>query len=73
MFGIGPRACIGRKFSQYEALAFFSLLLRDWKVEPLLLPDETPAQYNERVMGRAELIGLAFGVETVPLKLVRRT
>ncbi|KAK7687596.1 hypothetical protein QCA50_008810 [Cerrena zonata] len=72
MFGAGPRACIGRKFSQLEALTFFSLLLRDWKVDVLLQPNETRAQYAERVMEKASMIGLAFGVESVPLKLTKR-
>ncbi|KAK7691609.1 hypothetical protein QCA50_005008 [Cerrena zonata] len=29
MFGIGPRSCIGRKFTQVEALTFLAPFLRD--------------------------------------------
>ncbi|KIM45804.1 hypothetical protein M413DRAFT_440842 [Hebeloma cylindrosporum] len=69
MFGIGPRACIGRKFSQTEALTFLSLFLREWKVEPALQNGETFAQYEERVMSKAGHVGLSFGI-TKPIGLV---
>ncbi|KAL5513630.1 hypothetical protein ACEPAH_4029 [Sanghuangporus vaninii] len=71
-FGFGPRACLGRKVAQTEALAFLSTLLSDWKVEPNLSPDESLSQYEERVMGDAALIGTAFGLRRVPLKLSKR-
>ncbi|OCB85151.1 cytochrome P450 [Sanghuangporus baumii] len=78
-FGFGPRACLGvylaivcRKVAQTEALAFLSTLLSDWKVGPNLLPDESLSQYEERVMGDAALIGTAFGLRRVPLKLSKR-
>lgn len=74
MFGLGPRACIGRKFSQTEALTFLSLFLRDWKVEPTLQVGETFAQYEERVMSHAGHVGLSFGVtKPIGLNLTRRT
>ncbi|CAL1711144.1 unnamed protein product [Somion occarium] len=72
MFGLGPRVCIGRKFVESEALTFLSMFLRDWKVDIILSPGETRAQYEDRVMGRARLIGHAFGVEPFPLKVSRR-
>ena len=72
MFGIGPRTCIGRKFSQVEAVTFLALFLRDWKVDIVLQPDETRGQYWERVMESAGMIGLAFGVNPYSLKLTKR-
>ncbi|KAJ7176649.1 cytochrome P450 [Mycena filopes] len=72
MFGMGPRACIGRKFSQTEALCFLSLFLRDWKVTVPLRAGETIQEYEERVMGNAGMEGLALGVGPVSLKFSRR-
>ncbi|CAL1711138.1 unnamed protein product [Somion occarium] len=69
MFGLGPRACIGRKFSQTEALAFLAVFLRDWRVDIVPEPNETRLQYEGRVMERARLLGLAFGIEPFPLRL----
>ncbi|PBK84229.1 cytochrome P450 [Armillaria gallica] len=44
MFGFGPRACVGRKFAQTEAVCFLAHFLRDWKVEVVLEAGETVAQ-----------------------------
>lgn len=74
MFGMGARACIGRKFSQTEAIAFISLFLRTWHVDVVLENNETREQYEERVMNKGGLVGLAFGVtEKINLKLTKRT
>lgn len=70
-FGFGPRQCIGRKFATTEAVAFLTLLLRDWKVEPLLNDGETNEQWKERVM-QAKLM-LTLGVRKVPIRFIRRT
>jgi hypothetical protein len=72
MYGVGPRACIGRKFAQTEALCFLSLLLRDWKLDICLENGESRKMYEDRVMGNAAITGLAFGVGPVPVKFVRR-
>ncbi|CAL1711128.1 unnamed protein product [Somion occarium] len=72
MFGWGPRACIGRKFATTEAVTVLALFLRDWMLEVALEPGETIQTYQERVMGQSRLLGLAFGVETVPIKFCRR-
>ncbi|KAJ7822455.1 cytochrome P450 [Mycena leptocephala] len=72
MFGFGARACIGRKFSHIEALCFLALFLRDWKIAIPMSATETRQKYEERVMGNAGLIGLAFGVGPISLKLRRR-
>ncbi|KAI0338633.1 cytochrome P450 [Trametopsis cervina] len=72
MFGLGPRACVGRKFAQTEALCFLALFLRDWKVEPVLEGCESPADYERRVMTKACSPSLGFGVGSVKLMLVKR-
>ncbi|TFK45547.1 cytochrome P450 [Heliocybe sulcata] len=70
-FGWGPRACIGRKFALVEAVSFLALFLRDWQVEPILKEREDKVQWRERIL-QATLVGLAFGVRDVPLRLRRR-
>ncbi|KAJ7439723.1 cytochrome P450 [Mycena galericulata] len=69
MFGQGPRACLGRKFSYTEALCFLVLFLRDWHLDVPLRSGETRTQYKERVMGRAGRVGMAFGCGPVALKM----
>ncbi|PPQ65337.1 hypothetical protein CVT26_000052 [Gymnopilus dilepis] len=69
-FSIGPRACIGRKFATVEAVCFLSMLLRDFKVQPLLQPAETVQQWKDRVLDAK--IAITLGVKDVPLKFVRR-
>ncbi|CAA7270197.1 unnamed protein product [Cyclocybe aegerita] len=70
-FSIGPRACLGRKFAVTEAVAFLSVLLRDYKVKPIYLPGETKEQWQERVL--VANIVLTLGVSNVPIQLIRRT
>jgi len=70
-FSIGPRQCIGRKFATTEAVAFMTMLLRDWKVEPLLSGSETKNQWKDRVMQGKMMI--TFGVRNVPIRFTRRT
>jgi cytochrome P450 len=72
VFGAGPRACIGRKFSQIESLTFLALFLRNWKVDVALSDGETRQEYEERVMGRAGSVGLAFGIGEISLRLTKR-
>ncbi|KZT20301.1 cytochrome P450 [Neolentinus lepideus HHB14362 ss-1] len=70
-FGWGHRVCLGRKFSMTEATCFLSLLLRDWKIEPILQNGESLALWRERVL-QMGMRGLAFGVGDAPLKLTKR-
>ncbi|KAF8068982.1 cytochrome P450 [Lyophyllum atratum] len=70
-FSVGPRACIGRKFATTEAVAFLTMLLRDWKVEPTLREGETKEEWQKRVLD-ARII-LTLGVADVPLRFTRRT
>ncbi|KAI0074855.1 cytochrome P450 [Panus rudis PR-1116 ss-1] len=73
MFASGNRACIGRKFAQVEGVTFLALFLRDFKLDIALNPGETRDMWNERVMGRAKMVGLAFGIDNVPLRISKRT
>jgi cytochrome P450 len=67
----GGRACIGRKFAVTEAVCFLTLLLRDWKVEPMLRKGETKAQWKKRVI-EAEVI-ITLGILDVPLRFRKRS
>ena len=67
---IGHRACIGRKFSTVEAVSFLSILLRDWKVDPLLSDGETIQSWTDRVFKGTT--AMLLGISDVPLKFSRR-
>ena len=69
-FSIGARACIGRKFATVEAVAFLTMLLRDWKVEPIFREGETKEAWRRRVLDAK--IALTLGVKDVPLRFSRR-
>jgi cytochrome P450 len=71
-FGFGPRACVGKKFSIAEAVCLLTLMLQEWKVEPIFNTGETPEMWRNRVL-QGTLAGLAFGVVSVPLTFTRRT
>ncbi|KAF8335234.1 cytochrome P450 [Amanita rubescens] len=69
-FSIGQRACIGRKFATVEGVSFLSVLLRDWRVEPMVSDGETIQSWTDRVFqGHA---GISLGISDVPVKLSRR-
>ncbi|KAF9553104.1 cytochrome P450 [Agrocybe pediades] len=69
-FSIGPRACIGRKFATVESVCFLALILRDYKVEPLLNSGETRQQWRDRVLDGK--VVLTLGVKDVPVRVTRR-
>ncbi|KDQ07358.1 hypothetical protein BOTBODRAFT_180786 [Botryobasidium botryosum FD-172 SS1] len=69
-FGLGPRGCIGRKFSLVEATCFLVMLLRDWKVDIDLLGGESPVQWRQRVM--TEKAHATLGLGPIPLRFSRR-
>lgn len=70
-FGVGSRACLGRKFALTEAICLITLILRDWKIEPVLEEGETFTSWRARVL-QSRVVGLTFGVKSVPLKFTRR-
>jgi hypothetical protein len=69
-FSVGARACIGRKFATVEVVAFLTLLLREWKVEPIFREGETKEAWRRRVLD-ANII-FTLGVKDVPIRLTRR-
>lgn len=70
MFSTGSRACIGRRFALTEGTTFLARLLKDWKVEPMLLPNESSEQWRERVVHG--VVRISFGIGDVPIRLRRR-
>ncbi|KIJ66894.1 hypothetical protein HYDPIDRAFT_149950 [Hydnomerulius pinastri MD-312] len=75
-FSVGPRSCLGRKFATTEAVCLLALMLRDWRVEPLLMAKsdgkvETRQEWRERVMQAT--MNLTMGIKDVPLRFSRRT
>jgi hypothetical protein len=70
LYSLGPRACIGRKFATTESVCFLTLLLRDFKVEPLLRVGETKEQWQDRALEAK--IAITLGVVDVPVRFVRR-
>ncbi|KAG1739195.1 cytochrome P450 [Suillus paluster] len=75
-FSIGPRSCLGKKFATTEAVCLLVLLLRDWRVEPLLSVNvstgekETTEEWRARVM-QAKM-NFTMGIRDVPLTFVKR-
>ncbi|KAJ7158345.1 cytochrome P450 [Mycena crocata] len=69
-FSVGPRACIGRRFATVEAVSFLSLLLRDWKILPILRDGESNAAWGARIL-QAHIV-LTLGVKDIPVLFVRR-
>lgn len=46
----GPRICPGMKMAQVEFTTIFATILRACKVEPALLPNESPAAARNRII-----------------------
>ncbi|KIM26472.1 hypothetical protein M408DRAFT_193558 [Serendipita vermifera MAFF 305830] len=71
-FAAGPRACIGRRFSEVEAITVLAHLLLNYRFKPTPLNDaETPAEMKERLL-RWRQGALTMGPEKVPLTFTRR-
>jgi hypothetical protein len=67
---IGPRTCIGRKFATTEAVCFLTMLLREYKVQPILQGKEGKEEWKNRVIDAKVM--LTLGIKDVPVKFVRR-
>jgi len=67
---LGTRACIGRKFAVIEAVAFLTMLLRDWRVEPLLKSGESKDEWTKRVF--EVKLSLTLGIGSAPVKFIKR-
>ena len=78
VFGHGPRACIGRRFTMTEGVAFLAMIVRDWEiscgaVEGVdMTKDGWRDAWREKVM-QASQLGIGFGVGKVPITLTRRS
>ncbi|KAG6918366.1 hypothetical protein DXG01_015018 [Tephrocybe rancida] len=70
-FSLGQRACIGRKFATVEGVAFLTMLLRDWRIEPDCSAGETVDMWRAKVLEKPE-IEITLGVGAAPVKFVRR-
>jgi cytochrome P450 len=72
-FSAGPRACIGRKFSETEGVAVLTMLVQKYIIEVKEEPQfaaETFAERRTRVL--APKLGLTLTPEHVPLVFKRR-
>ncbi|KAJ6449337.1 cytochrome P450 [Mycena sanguinolenta] len=70
-FSVGPRACIGRKFAALEATSFLTLLLRDWKIVPILSNGETKEVWGARMKDARMVMTLAVAAD-IPLRFEKR-
>ena len=68
-FSYGPRTCLGHKFAKVEAVAFLTMVLRQWRVD-IDLKGESREAWKRRVFNPSFTVALSLG--EVPLKLVRR-
>ncbi|KAF4594330.1 hypothetical protein EYR40_009133 [Pleurotus pulmonarius] len=65
-FGFGPRTCLGRKFAIVEAVCWLTMVLRDWRVEPLLRPGETEEMWAQRALDARA--GITLYVADIPVR-----
>jgi len=71
-FSSGPRVCIGRKFAMTEATATMVMLIKDWKIEPVLQEGETLYDWRLRSMDNNVAASIGFGPISFPLRFIRR-
>ncbi|KAG5634315.1 hypothetical protein H0H81_002432 [Sphagnurus paluster] len=70
-FSTGPRACIGRKFATTEAVVFLTMLLRDWRIEPMCRDGESNDAWAERAFAHP-VFNFTLSVRDTPVRFVRR-
>ncbi|KIM26477.1 hypothetical protein M408DRAFT_9898 [Serendipita vermifera MAFF 305830] len=71
-FAAGPRACIGRRFSEVEAVTFLAHLILRYRFEPTPMRDgETFEERKERVL-RWHQGSITLAPQKVPLMFSRR-
>ena len=71
-FGQGPRSCVGRRFAHAEALCYFALLLRDWKLDVVRHKGGSIEDCKQRILDSCGRIGISFGIGPLSIKFTRR-
>lgn len=71
-FSTGPRVCIGRKFALTETTATLVMLIRDWKIEPILQDGDTLLDWRIRCMDDNVAASIGFGPIGFPLRFTKR-
>jgi len=71
-FSYGPRICVGRKFALTEAVAVLSMIIKDYKLEPVLQEGESPAEWRQRCLDGNVTASVGFGPGKFPITLVKR-
>ncbi|KZO93611.1 cytochrome P450 [Calocera viscosa TUFC12733] len=71
-FSTGPRVCVGRKFAMVEGTTILAMLIRDWKITPILYEGETLPEWRVRCMDNAVAAAIGFGPTAFPLRFTKR-
>ncbi|EJT98642.1 cytochrome P450 [Dacryopinax primogenitus] len=71
-FSTGPRVCVGKKFALTEGTAILAMIIRDWKIEPMLKDGESLQEWRLRCLDNSVANSLGFGPTSFPLRFRRR-
>jgi len=71
-FSYGPRVCVGKKFATTESLATLSMLMKDFKIEPILEAGESLREWRQKNMEGNVVPGVGFGPGKYAVRLVKR-
>jgi len=69
-FSFGNRSCIGRRFAITETVCFLAMILRDWKVEPIIPDGETEEQWRARA--NEAYMGISLRCGDAPMRFTKR-
>jgi cytochrome P450 len=70
-FSIGPRTCLGRKFSLTEGVCWIAHIMKNFTVEPLLAEGEDLNTWKQRNLEKG-IFKLSFSIGGSPLTFKRR-
>ncbi|KAG8819652.1 hypothetical protein FRC19_009628 [Serendipita sp. 401] len=71
-FGAGPRSCMGKRFSEIEALTFLANLVLKYRFEGTPLNEKETTEERKARLLRWKLGGLTLYPERLPLTFIRR-